>query len=334
MNLVFLGSGEFGRPTLERLAQRHTIRAVVTQPDRPAGRSKALTSTPIGAFAAEHLADVPLLKPENINAADPLAHIRSLDADAWVVIAYGQKLSRALLDGVFAINLHASLLPRWRGAAPINHAVLAGDAETGNSVITLADRMDAGLVLAQSRRAIDPLATAGELHDLLAQDGPELIEQVLAQHAANSLSPQTQDESLVTLASKLSRADAWIDFAHPADACRRRIHGLTPWPGVSVRLEPGDLTLKLLRAQSLDAHAEQTAGAAGGSSGDANPRRRPFSPGAIIDAGAGLVSCGQSTTLRLIEVQPAGKRPMSWQDFTRGRRIADGAILASEVSPP
>src|SRR5258705_3491243 len=153
MRLLFFGSGAFGLPTLERLAAQHQILAVITQPDRPAGRGGRSTPTPIGAWVAEHLPGTPTFKPPKINDPFIIQQIRAIGrpdasgADAWVVIAFGQKLPRALLDGVFAINLHASLLPRWRGAAPINAAILAGDTQTGNSVITLADRMDAGLIL-------------------------------------------------------------------------------------------------------------------------------------------------------------------------------------------
>src|SRR5262245_32820260 len=138
-----------------------------------------MTPTPVGAWATSNLSGVPLLKPAKVNDPAIVAQVRAVPARAWVVIAFGQKLGRPLLEGAFAVNLHASLLPRWRGAAPINAAILAGDAQTGNSVITLADRMDAGLVLAQSRRDIEPEQTAGELHDLLAADGPALISSVL-----------------------------------------------------------------------------------------------------------------------------------------------------------
>ncbi|HVZ95061.1 MAG TPA: methionyl-tRNA formyltransferase, partial [Phycisphaerales bacterium] len=194
MKLLFLGSGEFGLPTLKALAAHHEVLAVVSQPDRPAGRHRRLTPTPIAAWAAEHRSNTPLFKPEDINTPDVISRLHALEADAWVVIAFGQKLSRTLVDDRFVINLHASLLPRWRGAAPINHAMLAGDAETGNSVITIAERMDAGFVLGQSKKPITVELTAGELHDLLASDGPALIEQVLAAHANHSLRPVTQDE--------------------------------------------------------------------------------------------------------------------------------------------
>lgn len=317
MNLAFLGSGAFGLPTLQSLARDHSILAVVTQPDRPAGRGKELTPTPIAAWTAANLTGVPLLKPADINAPASTAELHALaaGADAWVIIAFGQKLGRALLApiGDRAVNLHASLLPRWRGAAPINAAILAGDDHTGNSVITIADRMDAGLILGQSRRGIDPAATAGELHDLLAADGPALVAKVLADMARGSTHPVTQDESLVTKAPKLSRADARIDLSLPADHCRRRINGLSPWPGVTVQLQARPL--KLLRAsmeQSAPSHSQQ--------------------PGMLLDAAEGLVACGNGSCLRLLEVQPAGGRPMPWRDFARGRTLPSGLTLTPESS--
>lgn len=314
MNIVFLGSGAFGLPTLRALAAVHSVRAVVTQPDRPAGRGKALTATPIGQWAAEHLQGVPLLKPQDINQPEASAAVRGIPADAWVVIAFGQKLGPALLDGVFAVNLHASLLPRWRGAAPINAAILAGDAETGNSVITLAERMDAGLVLGQSRRVIEPAVTAGELHDQLADDGPALVLRVLAEHAAGALNPRRQDESLVTRARKLSRADAVLDFHEAADRIRCRVHGLTPWPGVTVEIH--GRPLKLLRTAAVAESAGHL-------------------PGVLVDADAGVIACGGGTALRLVSVQPPGGRAMDWAEYRRGagRTLAEGAVCSTPAHP-
>lgn len=312
LDIVFLGSGAFGLPTLDALASTHTITGVITQPDRRSGRGSKLTPTPIGAWAAEHLPAVPLLKPERINTAPNTAAARALKADAWVVIAFGQKLGEPLLADRFAINLHASLLPRWRGAAPINAAILAGDATTGNSVITLADRMDAGLVLGTSTRPIEPHHTTGDLHDLLAADGPAVVEHVLAQHADGSLDPITQDESRVTLASKLSRDDAWVDFEAPATQARNRIHGLNPWPGVTTQYR--DAPLKLLRAEAIERpHADD--------------------PGTLLDAAAGVIACAENTALRLTEVQPAGKRPMPWSDFARGRSPEIGERFIGKTTP-
>ncbi|MEO1585151.1 MAG: methionyl-tRNA formyltransferase [Planctomycetota bacterium] len=308
MRIVFLGSGAFGVPTLTTLLAEHEVAAVVTQPDRPAGRGGKLTPTPVSDAIAALGADAkpPLLKPESINAPGPREQLRALDADAWVVIAYGQKLGQDLLEDVFAINLHASPLPRWRGAAPIHHAVLAGEKETGNSVITLADRMDAGAVLGRSRRPIEPTHTTGELHDLLAADGPPVVQEVLTRHASGTLAPEVQDESRVTLAPKLSRAAAALDLSETCERVRCLVNGLSPWPGVGAAL--GGEGLKLLRAGPVTGSL---------------PEARP---GTIVDAEAGLVMCGEGA-IRLIEVQPAGKRPMAWEAFARGRGIESGSML-------
>jgi methionyl-tRNA formyltransferase len=310
MRIVYFGSGAFGVPTLEHLSSRHELALVVTQPDKPAGRGARLTPTPVAQWAAEHRPDVRVIKPARVGEAGVMAEIRGAQAEAWVVIAFGQKLPRALLEGVFAINLHASLLPRWRGAAPIHAAILAGDTETGNTVITLADRMDAGLVLGTSRRAIDPLVTTGELHDLLSGDGPGLVERVLSEHAAGRLRGAAQDESLVTIAQKLSKADGSPDFRQPADFLRRQIHALTPWPGVTAVLGTSPaVSLKLLRAAVVE----------GGHGGE---------PGRVVDPKAGVVSCGKGTLLRLLEVQPAGKRGMTWAEFARGRVVEPMTALS------
>lgn len=312
-SIVFFGSGAFGVPTLAALAKQFNISAIVTQPDRPAGRGSKLTPTPIAAWAAEHLPSVIVHKPEKVNQPDLVASLRAAPADAWVVIAFGQKLGKTLLEGKFAINLHGSILPRWRGSAPINAAILAGDPVAGNTVITLADKMDAGLVLGSSRREVSSLWTAGELHDLLSQDGPELVLDVLTKKFADALTPQVQDESLVTLAAKMSKADGWIKPADGAEACRRRVHGLTPWPGVSATLA-GE-AIKLLRV-CVDPEFASTA-----------------TPGTLVNSEAGAVSCGAGSCLRLMEVQPAGKRGMAWADFARGRTLRDGAILESAAPP-
>lgn len=306
MKIVFLGSGEFGLPTLRKLSEDHTITGVVTQPDRPAGRARHPTPTLIGAWTAEALPDVPLFKPENVNEPAVMDRIRALESDAWVIIAFGQKLSEPLIKDRFAVNLHASLLPRWRGAAPINHAILAGDSETGNTVITIANRMDAGRILARSRRAIHPTMTASELHDLLSEDGPPLIEQVLRQHADGALSHEMQDETAVTRAGKLKKEDGWVDFTDSAENCRRRVNGLSPWPGVGVqfRSEP----LRLLRANAIEGISDED-------------------PGSILDAESGLVACRGDALLQLLEVQPPGKRVMTWQDYAHGRHVRAGEKL-------
>lgn len=311
MKVVFFGSGAFGVPTLRMLAKRHGVAAVVTQPDRPAGRGKALSPTPIASEAVSLLPGVEILKPEKVNTPEVRDRIRGFEADAWVVIAFGQKLGQKLLAEKFAINLHASLLPRWRGAAPINAAILAGDETTGVSVITLANEMDAGFVLGQSSRPLDPNLTIGELHDVLAEDGVEVVARVLDRFEAGTLNPVEQESDKVTFAPKLSKADGWIDFGDTAHACRGRVHGLTPWPGVSITL--AGVTLKLLRvgAEERDHDAE---------------------PGTLIDP-AGLIACGHGTALRLVTVQPAGKKPMDFAAFANGHSLAAGEVATPERRP-
>ena len=313
MRIVFLGAGAFGTPTLERLAAEHQITLVVTQPDKPAGRKMALTPTPVGAWAAER--GFPLIKPENVNAPEVVERIHQAGPEALVVIAFGQYLGKAVRESAWAINLHGSRLPRWRGAAPINHAVLAGDAETGNSVIGVAQRMDAGEVYGMTRRAIPPEMTAGELHDLLSADGPALVLRVLDDRRRGAAHGAAQDETKVTLAGKLSREDGWVDFGRRAEECRRRVHGLTPWPGVTVKI--GEESLKLLRVETVVPGSEQDA-----------VRDHPptaAAPGTLLDAAGGVVACGAGTALRLIDVLPAGKRAMGWAEYARGRRLAAGA---------
>jgi len=305
MKLVLLGSGAFALPAYERLARDHEVTLVVTQPDRPAGRGRRLTPTPVGEWA--QAAGLQTLKTDDASGADR-EPIRSAPADAWVVIAFGQKLSPALLEGRFAINLHASLLPRWRGAAPIHHAILAGDAETGNSVITLAERMDAGLVLGQSRREIEPTDTAGDLHGRLAEDGPDLVARVLEEKSRDALRPEPQDETKVTLATKLDKQrDGWVDFKMTASEARCRINGLSPWPAATVRFKEEDV--KLLRAR--ESASAPDAGA---------------EPGTVIDAERGLVACRRGA-VELMELQAPGKAAMPWAAFAQSKGVRAGDVF-------
>ena len=307
MRVAFFGSGAFGIPSLRKLIELHDVRLIVTQPDRRAGRGSRMAPTPIAELAVEIAPEIPVLKPERINTPEIREQVRAAETDIWVVIAYGQKLGQKLLDGRPAVNLHASLLPRWRGAAPINAAIVAGDTRTGTSVITLVDEMDAGDVLGTSERAIEPSQTAGELHDLLAEDGVVPLMRVLDEADRGTLRPVAQDPSLVTLAPKIAREDARIDFAQTADWCRCLIHGYNPWPGVTVTLD-GD-PIKLLRARAVDAEGAGK-------------------PGEITDPEAGIVRCGVGA-LQLLEVQPAGKKPMDWRAYIRGRSIRRGQHFVS-----
>lgn len=301
LRLVFLGSGAFGLPTLEALAQRHDIRLVVTQPDRPAGRGRTLTATPIGGWAADR--GLPVLKPENVNAPAELTAVRAIEADAFVVIAFGQKLSSDLLGTTFAINLHASLLPAYRGAAPINWALIDGCDETGVSVISLAQRMDAGLVYARRTTTIGQTETCGELHDRLAGLGPEVMLATLDAFARGTLAGEVQDEAKATKARKLSREDGRLDVrAANARALRGRIHGLTPWPGCDLVI--GGQSVRLIRVRD---HAD------GGGT-----------PGTILSDRT--IACA-SGRLEVLEIQPLGGNVMSLDAYRAGRRWEAGLAI-------
>lgn len=312
MDVVFLGSGAFGVPTLERLARDHTITGIVTQPDRKAGRGGKLAATPIGQWAAEHLPDVPMIKPEKINTDEHRDLVRSWNADAWVIIAYGQYLGQKLIADRFAINLHASLLPRWRGASPINSAIVAGDVVTGNSVITIDKEMDAGAVLAQSTRTIEPDMTAAMLHDKLSHDGPDLIAQVLNHRLNSTVEYLTQDPTKVTIASKMSKADGIVDFNMPAQLVNARINGLNPWPSITVGFR--DEKIKINQSKPSDLQSQEPSGT-------------------IIDAAQGLVSCGDGVSVQLLMVQPPNKRAMDWKAFANGRSVKQGEQLIGTQLP-
>ena len=312
MDVVFLGSGSFGVPTLEMLARDHRVTGIVTQPDRKAGRGGKMTPTPIGEWAAQHLPDVPIIKPEKINTDETRAIVRSWPADAWVVIAYGQYLGQKLLKDRWAINLHGSRLPRWRGAAPINAAIVAGDLVSGNSVITIDREMDAGAILAQSKRVIEPDMTASMLHDALSKDGPDLVAQVLDARSQGQETYITQDPNQVTVVPKMSKSDGVVDFSAPARLVAARINGLNPWPSVTVGFR--DETIKINRAKPGTASSQEQAGT-------------------IISADEGLVVCGDGGTIELLMVQPQGKRAMDWKAFANGRSIESGERLMGGVIP-
>ena len=319
MRIVFFGAGAFGLPALDRLAGEHEVAAVVSQPDRPAGRRRRLTPTPAADRAAAR--GLETLKAEDVNDPEVQERIRGLEAEAAVVIAFGQKLGPGLLSAFpVSMNLHGSLLPRHRGAAPVSWAILAGDAETGVSVIELADRMDAGRIFAQRRTGIDPLETAGELHDRLAELGPDAVAEALDRFSTGELRGAAQPEDEVTRAPKLTKADGWLDLRQGAEAVRRRVHGLTPWPGTPVRWRPTQRSAARLLLRRVAADGGPTDAA----------------PGTVLEAGR--VAVGHGESIRLLELQPEGKRSMEIDAFQRGYGLAPGDRLegseADEATGP
>ncbi|MGA0172552.1 MAG: methionyl-tRNA formyltransferase [Phycisphaerales bacterium] len=320
MRIVFMGSGAFGVPTLRALADASSefdVRLVATAPDRPAGRGLQSTPNPIAAEAGS--LGLPIHRTADVNARESLEAIEQASPEAIVVIAFGQKIGPEIRDRFFAINLHASLLPAYRGAAPIQRALMAGESTTGLSIIGIAARMDAGEVFDILETPIDLRETAGELHDRLAELGPELVTRTLRRHRAGLDEPQPQDEALATHAAKISRADAVVDFGRSASSLRGWIHGLSPRPGCTITL-PLPSGLKQIRLLRVEAVSEAEAAAVAGL--DAAKHRA----GTFVEPG--LVRCGEGF-LHPLEVQPAGGRVMDWDDFLRGHAVASGLESAS-----
>jgi methionyl-tRNA formyltransferase len=309
MRLVFLGTGEFGVPAMRALrGAGHEIVAAVSQPDRPARRGLKVRPTPIHQ-AADQLG-LRHVQTEDVNQPNLVALFDG--ADAGVVVAFGQKLGPAILAATprGCINIHASLLPRYRGAAPIQWAVINGDPVTGVTTFRLNERWDAGDILDSRETPIAETETADELHDRLAAMGAALIVQTLEGVQAGMLRPTKQDPSHASRAPKLSRADAWVDFAQSARRVTRRIHGLWSWPAATCLFRAADgrvERVQIARAQAIDDHSP---------TGDA------VAPGAMREDGT--VQCG-SGRVRLLEVKPAGGKLMPFDAFARGRNVAPPA---------
>ena len=320
-DVVFFGSGAFGLPVLRMLAEAGRVALVVSQPDRVAGRGKQITPTPVSEFVLGH--GLPLIRPEDCNSQTDSELIRTAAAAAvdraardgraqpgvvFVVIAFGQKMSPELLSDVFSINLHGSLLPRWRGAAPIQRALMEGDPVAGVSVIALAERMDAGVVYAEEPLAIGPSQTSGELHDALSELGPDVVASVLHMWRRGDINARAQDESRATRARKLSKADAWVDLSMDAYHVRARINGLNPWPGCAVEIDGAPMQIR--RCEVAAAVAAPTDSAAG----TGTP------PGASTLTPDGILTCGTGAG-RLLEVQAAGGRILPFTAWAHGARI-------------
>lgn len=319
MKIVFLGSGAFGIPALLALINsEHQILHIISQPDRPAGRGKVLLPTPVSQWALGHA--LPLTRTENANAPEILERIKSLQPDCLVAIAFGQKLSDELLALAphRGINLHASLLPKYRGAAPINWAIINQEPRAGVCVIELVNRMDAGDILASASLPIEPADTASELHDRLAERGSGLIPKVLDEMAAGNIHRVAQDESLSTRAPKLSRQIAWVDFTQDAKTISARICGMSPWPGIQIDMTDasgksrGPITLLKCIAVLGPPHPPELCGIA--------------LPDRTIACATGSVE--------LLTVQPAGKKPMDLQPFANGYGFGPGAAVRSIIPPP
>jgi methionyl-tRNA formyltransferase len=308
LRLIFMGTPDFAVPTLiELVGQGHDIAAVYTRPAQPAGRGMELQPSPIEREARRLGIDV--LTPKTLRTEDGQAIFRRHAADAAVVVAYGLILPKPVLDAppLGCLNLHASLLPRWRGAAPINRAIMAGDADTGVTVMKMEEGLDTGPAAMAERVAILPDMTAGELHDVLARLGADLMGRALGALERGALRFTPQPDAGVTYASKIDKAETRIDWTRPWKAVHDRCRGLSPVPGAWFEFAGEDgatVRVKVLRTA---------------------PGEGEGAPGTVLDDAA-TIACGTGA-VRLKEVQRAGRRPMQAEEFLRGARLLSGTRL-------
>ena len=311
MRLVFMGTPEFAIPALEKLiSDGYRPVAVYSQPDRPAGRGRNLVAPPVKQAALNH--GLPVVQPVSLKDPAELERLTSLKPDLIVVAAFGQLLPRPVLDlpPFGCLNLHPSLLPRHRGASPIPAAILAGDEETGVSLMLLDEGLDTGPVLAQRGIPIEPEDTAETLEAKLAKLGAELLVEVLPHWLAREITPQPQDETKATYAPPLSRQDGELDWKQPALELWRRVRAFYPWPGCYTWFR--GKRLKVLEARPL-------------------PGGEGLKPGTVlalhVDTPVGVVTGEGILGLRLVQLE--GKKPLSAEEFLRGRRDFIGQVLPS-----
>ncbi|MBE0703635.1 MAG: methionyl-tRNA formyltransferase [Afipia sp.] len=298
LRLIFMGTPDFAVPTLRALhAHGHEIVAVYTRVAKPAGRGMKLQPTPVERAARE--LGLPVLTPSTLRTPEAEAEFRAHKADAAVVVAYGMILPENILNAVprGCFNLHASLLPRWRGAAPIQRAIMTGDACSGAMVMKMDVGLDTGDVAMTDRLPITDAMTAQDLHDALAPRGASLMVQAMAALEQGGLDLVPQDEAGVTYAAKIGKLEAKIDWAKPAHEVLRHIHGLSPFPGAwfEIAIEGVPVRIKVLRCEVV---------------------KQSGTPGALLDEHL-TIACG-SGAIRLLQVQRAGKQPMTVPDFLRG----------------
>lgn len=305
LRLIFMGTPEFAVPTLRAIAaQGHVIVAVYTRAPKPAGRGMALSPTPVEQEARQR--NLPIFTPGSLKNADQQAAFQAHSADAAVVVAYGLILPPPILQAtkLGCFNVHASLLPRWRGAAPINRAIMAGDAESGVTVMKMDEGLDTGAISMMERVPIGADMTAGELHDVLAERGADLMARALAVLERSTLQLTLQPNDGVTYAVKIDKAETRIDWARPWRNVHDHIRGLSPFPGAWCEMGNAG-RVKLLRT---------TKGEGSGV------------PGTVLDDRL-TIACGESA-VRIVQLQRAGKQPMNAEDFLRGMPLRAGARLS------
>jgi methionyl-tRNA formyltransferase len=307
LRVVYFGTPAFAVPTLEALvASRHQVVAVVTQPDRPRGRGHRISESPVKALAGRH--GLPLLQPDRLKTPEALDAIRAFAPDLGVVAAYGKILPQALLDipGLGLLNVHASLLPAYRGAAPVHRAVMAGERVTGVTIMRVVLALDAGPTLSAHERPIDPDETSEDVERDLARVGAPLLLSAVEALAAGRAVETPQDDTKASYAARLTKADSPMDWRRPAQALHDQVRGLHPWPHASTVLDG---------ARYLVHRTSAAPGAHG------------VEPGTVLEAAGGTftVAAGGGTALAVIAIQPEGRRVMQVREFLAGRRIPAGA---------
>jgi methionyl-tRNA formyltransferase len=309
VRVVFLGSGVFAIPSFEGLIEAgHEVQALVTQPDREKGRGRATAPPPLKPVAEAR--GVPVLQPRRIRDAEALVALRGISPEIQIVVAYGQILPRPVIDlpSRGTINVHASLLPRYRGAAPVQWAIVRGESETGVTTMRIDEGLDTGPTLLSRATAIGPEETAPELEGRLARLGALVLLDTLRGIEAGTAREVPQDHGRATLAPPLRKEDGRIDWARPAGEIARRVRGFLPWPGSSTSIE--GKALRILKAF------------------EAPPG--PGEPGVVQATAADgvVVACGEATRLRIVEVHPDSRRPMTASAFAAGARLGRGARFA------
>jgi methionyl-tRNA formyltransferase len=310
--VVFFGTPEFAVPTLQKLLDsRHTVCGVVTQPDRPRGRGHQVSDSPVKALAVEH--GLPLLQPTRLKVPGFAAALRDWRPDIGVVAAYGKIIPDDILalPRLGMINVHASLLPKYRGAAPIQRAIIDGEPVTGVTIMRIETLLDAGAMLAKVTRSIGPDDTSDVVERDLARLGADLLLEVLEQIAAGTAQQERQDFMLATFAPRLTKEEGVLDWSLPAAYIHNRVRGLHPWPHASSHLDDTRIIL-------LKTHVE--------------PGTTDAAPGTIVDVSADAihVATGHGELIAIEQLQPEGRRPMSAREFAAGRRLKPGLRFTSQ----
>ncbi|WP_461537371.1 methionyl-tRNA formyltransferase [Spongorhabdus nitratireducens] len=301
LRIVFAGTPDFAAAHLQTLLDsRHEVIAVYTQPDRPAGRGRQLAQSPVKQLAVKH--DIPVLQPKSLKGEPEQQELAALQADLMVVVAYGLILPQVVLDTprYGCINVHASILPRWRGAAPIQRAIAAGDAESGVTIMQMDAGLDTGDMLIKNICPIHDTDTGSDLHDRLIETGKPALEQALAQIAAGTLQPESQNNELCTYAHKLTKEEGMLDWSRPALELKRQVQALNPWPVAWTEIDGERVRVWTVDLGSSTATAE---------------------PGTILSADkSGIEVATAEGSLLLTQLQPSGKRAMNAADLLNSRR--------------